>query len=110
MVERGEYVVRTGEASDALYLICQGKAEVSRNAGDPPIRLRAGDCFGEIGLLTGSPRTADVRALSRLRLLRLDRATYLNHVKELDQVERLLTTLALERAVRHFKPDGNGHP
>ena len=102
-IERGQYIVRSGDASDALYLICQGKAEVTGNATEPPVVLGAGDCFGEIGLLTGSPRTADVRARSRLRLLRLDRSTYLDHVKELDHVERALSGLALGRAVHQLE-------
>jgi CRP-like cAMP-binding protein len=32
---------------------------------------RAGDCFGEVALLTGSERTATIRAISEMRCYRL---------------------------------------
>ena len=101
--EPGDCVVRSGEVSDALYFIHEGRAEVNGDPTAPPVELGPGDCFGEIGLLTGSVRTADVTARSRLRLLRLDRRTYLDHLKELDQVERALTRVALGRAVRQLQ-------
>jgi CRP-like cAMP-binding protein len=103
--ESGQCVVRSGEDSDALYFICAGRAEVNGNGTVPAAQLGPGDCFGEIGLLTGSLRTADVTARSRLHLLRLDRRTYLDHLKELDQVERVLARVALGRAVRQLEQD-----
>src|SRR5690606_12040825 len=39
-------------------------------------RLGAGDSFGELGLLTGSPRTATVRAATPVEAFRVDRSTF----------------------------------
>jgi CRP-like cAMP-binding protein len=79
-VAPGEAVVRAGEASDALFLVESGALEVR---GD---RLGPGDAFGEIGLVTGSPRTADVVAAEPSVVLRLDRAQYLRFLATLPDI------------------------
>jgi CRP-like cAMP-binding protein len=93
-------VLKHGEPTDALYLISEGVAEVRRPESERPIELGRGDCFGEIALLTGSRRTADVTARSALRLLRVDRRVYLRYLRELDDVDRQLYRIALTRAAR----------
>jgi CRP-like cAMP-binding protein/cytochrome P450 len=61
----GEPAVRQGDAADAWYVVGRGPLEVWRDDGAGEARvgaLDAGESFGEIGLLQGSPRTATVRA------------------------------------------------
>jgi CRP-like cAMP-binding protein len=78
--EAGQVVVRQGEQGDALYLIEEGQAEVHARAEDGTVTtvatLGPGSYFGEIALVTGGPRNADVVAVTPLTLLRLDRAGY----------------------------------
>lgn len=79
-VEAGRVVVRQGEEGDALFLIEEGQAEVrARDAAGTVATIATlgpGSYFGEIALVTGGPRTADVVAVTPLTLLRLDRAGY----------------------------------
>lgn len=79
-VETGTVVVRQGEEGDALFLIEEGQAEVRATGADGTVAtittLGPGSYFGEIALVTGGPRTADVVAVTPLTLLRLDRAGY----------------------------------
>ncbi len=70
----GELVVRTGDPGDALYFIASGAAEVIFPGRRIP--LGSGDVFGELSLLTGQPRQADVRALTYCRLLVLRKADF----------------------------------
>lgn len=67
----GEAVVREGEASRALYVIAQGRAQVVRG-GREVAALAAGDHFGEIALLTGEPRAASVVACGELWVVEVD--------------------------------------
>jgi CRP-like cAMP-binding protein len=64
----GEVIVRKGDAADAMYVIVTGKFEVSVPSADRRPRalriLGAGRAFGEMGLIEGTARTADV--ISRL--------------------------------------------
>jgi CRP/FNR family cyclic AMP-dependent transcriptional regulator len=55
-------VVAEGTAGVGFYLILTGSAEVSRG-GEKLAKLGAGDFFGEMSLLDGEPRSADVTAL-----------------------------------------------
>jgi CPA1 family monovalent cation:H+ antiporter len=67
----GERIIRRGERGDAIYFIASGAVEVDLEGG--PVRLGTGDVFGEMALLMGQPRRADVKALGYCRLLVLRR-------------------------------------
>jgi cAMP-dependent protein kinase regulator len=75
----GDLVVSEGEPGDSLFLISSGsvKAWIRNREGRYVLarRLGEGDFFGEISVLTGSPRTATVVASSPCELLELGRAT-----------------------------------
>ncbi|MTI42772.1 sodium/proton antiporter (CPA1 family) [Roseibium hamelinense] len=65
----GEKLINRGDRGDAAYFIASGAVEV--RLPNQTIRLGRGDIFGEIALLTGARRTADVIALGYCQLLRL---------------------------------------
>lgn len=97
----GDVVVRQGEAGDSLYLIEGGRAAVriGSQRGRPVTiaQLGPGDYFGEIALVAGGERTADVVAQEPLTLLRLTADAYERYLSRLADVERHLTRTALER-------------
>ena len=62
---RGEPVIEEGAAGDSMFVMLRGAANVfvSKNGSKIQVaKLGAGDCFGEMSLLTGEPRSATVRA------------------------------------------------
>src|SRR6266700_2167 len=71
---RGENVIKEGAEGDSMFVLLQGAARVwvSRNGTSIPIAtLSAGDCFGEMSLLTGESRTATVQAESDCYVLEI---------------------------------------
>src|SRR5262249_28369859 len=70
---KGERIVHQGDAGDALYVITQGQAVASirdaQGLEKEVARLARGEFFGEMALLTGEPRTANVTAVEDLSVL-----------------------------------------
>ena len=96
--KRGDTILTRNESSDALFLIAEGEAEVQPAAPRHAVTLGPGEVFGEIGLLTGGERTADVVARTALRLMCLSGASYRRYLGGLAEVDRQLARLALARA------------
>lgn len=73
--EDGAVIVPEGEEGQGFYLIMSGEASVRQ--GDMEInRMAAGDFFGEIALLEGTPRTASVVAVGTVVCLGILRADF----------------------------------
>ena len=72
----GEYLLREGEAGDAMFVIVSGELEVTKRAEDvelPLARVGPGAIQGELAAIGGQPRAASVRAISDVEVLRIPR-------------------------------------
>lgn len=83
----GQVVIRQGDAADRFYVVVDGEVEVTQvppEGGAPAVlrRMSQGEAFGEIGLLSGVPRTATVTATADGRLLALDGEAFLDLVRD----------------------------
>jgi len=65
----GERVIHRGDVADAAYFISAGDVEVS--VAGRHIHLGPGNFFGEMALVSGQPRSADVTALDYCKFLKL---------------------------------------
>jgi NADH:ubiquinone reductase (H+-translocating) len=75
--EAGQFVFHRGDPGDKFYLIEKGKAGVYLDdAAAPTSLMKEGDHFGEGALLSGSPRTASIRAEEPLDLLVLSQESF----------------------------------
>jgi phosphoglycerate dehydrogenase-like enzyme len=77
----GATVVREGEFSDGLYLVVDGRVQISKG-GRPLSELGPRSFFGEIAIFEGAARSATAQAVVRTRLLRLGRAELLRLMEE----------------------------
>jgi len=68
--EAGAVIVRKGEMGVGFYVIADGAVEV-RSGEQVLSKLGPGQYFGEMSILDGQPRTADVVALEPSRCLAL---------------------------------------
>jgi CRP-like cAMP-binding protein len=67
-VPAGRQLAAIGEAGRELFVIVDGRAVVTTPRGRV-IRLGPGDFFGEMSLIDGEPRSANVTAATPMRLL-----------------------------------------
>lgn len=60
----GDRIIRQGDRDDTLYALLYGTADVclDRREEEPITVLAGGDTFGEIGLVSGMPRSVNVIA------------------------------------------------
>src|SRR5262245_29626889 len=103
----GAVVMREGEAGDHFHLIVDGSAAVSVR-GAPRPSLQRGDCFGEIALLRGIPRTATVTAEQALRTLALGREAFLTAVTGNSTSKAAADALAAQRLSADAPDRDNG--
>jgi thioredoxin reductase (NADPH) len=71
----GQTIIREGDPAESFFILTRGAASVRQNGpqGETEIStLKAGDFFGEMGLLSGTVRNATVRAIAPSEVLELD--------------------------------------
>jgi CRP-like cAMP-binding protein len=73
--DEGEVVVKEGVKGSVFYVILEGSVRVVRK-GRTVARLKKDDFFGELSLIDGGPRTADVVTDAPSRLLTLSRTEF----------------------------------
>jgi len=79
-VLRHKTIVHVGDSTDSLFVIVNGSAKVLNRdvEGNEVILtfLGTGECFGEMGLIDGSPRSADVVANENCELLEISKVDF----------------------------------
>jgi CRP-like cAMP-binding protein len=90
----GSVLARTGEPGVGFFLLVDGKADVVVN-GRKRATLGPGDFFGEISLLDGGPRSADVVAATDVTMLGLTAWVFRGVLEQYPSIaQKMLVTLA----------------
>ena len=92
----GERVIRAGDNGTEMFFISSGAVEVS--IGDKKIHLGAGDFFGEMALLTGGRRTADVTAIDYCLFLVVNKDEFDKFIARYPELREKLDEVAAQRA------------
>lgn len=95
----GERIITEGETDLFLYILIRGQVNVVKN-GKVLAVLKAGDSFGEIAALAGSPRTAHVITKEDCYCLRFDpfQINQMETKLQLRFVKKILYTMAARLA------------
>ena len=110
-----EVLITEGKNSDGLYVVMHGGVSVAAKKGEAPVelaRLKEGEIFGEMSLLTRRPATATVTSTGNSILLRLPRENFQELVLTHPQILELVSELTEKRksateAILHGQ--GPGH-
>jgi len=96
-----ETITREGAVAHWLYILREGKARICVNvdgAQKTISELEAPDFFGEMGMMTGEPRSASVVAVTDVDCYRLDKAGFQQIITERPEIAAQISeTLAARR-------------
>jgi CRP/FNR family cyclic AMP-dependent transcriptional regulator len=80
MFAPGDCLISARESSEAMYVIIDGTVDIRIGGASIDVAGR-GEIVGEMALLSQSPRSASVVALTPVRTARIDRNRFLDLVK-----------------------------
>jgi CRP-like cAMP-binding protein len=81
----GEIVVRQGDVGDCMYVIQDGDVEVLKEEDGVQTvvdTMHTGDIFGEMAIIDKTVRSSTVRASSPVRIMTIDKKTFVRRVQE----------------------------
>jgi CRP-like cAMP-binding protein len=94
-----EVLFREGQAGDEMFVISEGEVAVETAAAGELARLGPGAFFGEIALITDHPRSATIRAVSRVELLSIDRTLLRDALGENSEILTVILKFVRDRSI-----------
>ncbi len=97
-LREGKEMTRQGTAGREFFVLLEGEADVRKN-GRRINRLGPGDFFGEIALVSDTPRTATVTATSPVRALVITDRSFRRLLKDQPEIQsKVLAAVAARLA------------
>ena len=81
-------IITQGESGDVFYILVEGEAKATKkeNPDQAVMSYKPGDYFGELALLRGEPRAANVIATENCKVICLDRKSFKRLLGPLDKI------------------------
>jgi CRP/FNR family cyclic AMP-dependent transcriptional regulator len=92
----GKEMTREGSRGREFFVLLEGEADVTKD-GSSINKLGSGDFFGEIALVSDSPRTATVTATSPVRALVITDRSFRRLLDEQPEIQRKVLVALAER-------------
>ena len=96
----GEVLIEQGKKADGLYVVLHGSVNVTAKAASGAVdiaKLREGDIFGEMSMLTHQPSIATVAAAVPSLVLKLPRGQFVEMISTHPQILELVSELTDQR-------------
>ena len=101
-LREGTVITREGRPGREFFVLIEGTARVTKN-GKTVAQLGPGDWFGEIALLTNSPRTATVTATSAVDVLVITDRSFRRTVETMPSIALKILSSVGDRLARDSK-------
>lgn len=112
-VKRNSALFREGDAGDSLYILVNGLMQAlnTDESGNRKVigRITQGEIVGEMAIITGEKRTADVYAVRESDLVRLSRDSFEEISRKYPQVMMKITRILVDRLKNIYSPRSNGY-
>jgi CRP/FNR family cyclic AMP-dependent transcriptional regulator len=95
-LREGKVMTRQGSRGREFFVLLEGEASVTKD-GSTINQLGPGDFFGEIALVSDSPRTATVTATTPVRTLVVTAASFKHLLAEQPEIQRKVLVQLAER-------------
>lgn len=99
--EPGEIIFKRNDYSSTFFTVVQGELDVLIDEDDvPDAKVKAGQFFGEMSLISGRRRTGTVRAHTKCVLIESPRRTILKLIQSVKTMRRMIDEVAIKSAVQ----------
>ncbi|WP_026376866.1 cyclic nucleotide-binding domain-containing protein [Aestuariibacter salexigens] len=97
-LDAGQTLFKQGENANAAYLLLSGRLEVTIGSSATEVgQITRGELFGEMGLLTGEPRSATLTAARHCHLARLPAASFQRLFKAFPELGQFMINTLIRR-------------
>ncbi len=97
---KGDVIVSEGIISNNAYIVMAGTVQVTKKIEKKTVvvsKLKVGDVFGEMGLISQSVRSANITAMEDVTIGIIDRETFEKQLEEISPDLRSIVLALVER-------------
>jgi len=106
-LKQGDFIFKRNDYSSTFFTIFVGQVGIQINENDSSqvVKLREGEFFGEMGLISGRRRSATVVAVTDCVVFETPRRTMLKLIQSVESVKRTLDKTSILRQIQtHLTP------
>lgn len=100
----GEIIFKYDDYTCSFFSILEGELAVfvkAKDGNDIYFQIKAGNFFGEMGLISGRRRSATVKAITDCVLIEIPRRSMLRLINSVEHVRKKLDEVSMKRVVRN---------
>ena len=78
---KNEIIFEKGEEGDAMYIVIDGSVSIFNGNNEIAI-LGAGECFGELALLDGEPRSTSIKSIDDTIVIKISKEEFYSLISD----------------------------